>query len=98
VSKIDDMDTEGTNGNNPNPNNLLTWSFEDKLGESEQYSSRSSLSSLAREDACEAERKSSHGFAELQEGEFRRCCNVVEIETYLTIEISISCLSMKASF
>lgn len=62
VSRMDEVEIEGTRGRSPNPNNR----FKDaRLGELEQNSSRSVFRSLASEWACVAGRKSSHGFAEL---------------------------------
>lgn len=54
----------GTSGSRPKPYRRLN-DVPGIVGEDEQYCSRSRLSSEANVFALEAERKSSHGFAEL---------------------------------
>ena len=66
VLRTSEGDASGTNGNNPSPYNLLIEGAEFRSGEEEQNSSRSSFRSLARVFASVAERKSNHGFAELE--------------------------------
>ena len=63
VLRTSEGDASGTNGNNPNPFNLLIEGAEFKSGEEEQNSFRS----LVRVFASAAESKSNHGFAELSE-------------------------------
>lgn len=70
VSRTPEGGTPGTRGSNPSPYSLLIGGLlpeegESKSGEEEQNSSRSTFSSLARLPASGADRKSNHGFAEL---------------------------------
>jgi len=69
-------DASGTNGNSPRPYNLLIEGpppeeARGNSGEDEQNSSRSSFNSLARVFASPGDRKSNHGFAELNRGYHR---------------------------
>lgn len=73
VLRTSEGDASETKGNNPSPYSLLIEGPPPevggpKSGEEEQNSSRSSFNSLARLFASDADRKSNHGFAELDGG------------------------------
>jgi hypothetical protein len=59
------MVISGTSGRRPKPYRRFSLRVSDMMGEVEQYCSRSSLRSFAREWALDASKKSNHGFAEL---------------------------------
>jgi hypothetical protein len=68
LSSNDEMVMLGTRGRSPNPYSRFRVDFlVTRLGEPEQYNSRSSLSASAIITASCGGKKSSHGFAELHE-------------------------------